>query len=702
MNITETISSISDKRLRFIPIRPTKAPIPSNWQNDTTTVYDYSQSNYVGLVCGAISGNVEVIDFDLKYDLSGTLFRDFKRAVNDIDKNLLSKMVVQKTMSGGYHFIYRCSHIEGNQKIANRETTEEEKRHTYESTFHKKAKELGVDINVKDEKYHECDRVAKASMINDKVRVLIETRGEKGQIACVPSPSYEFVYGNFDSIQEITPQERDILFNVAYSFNSVLKADDRKERTTYTPKKTSKGLTPFEDYNDRADVVQLLINHGWTYVHTRGRKVMLRRPGNTSAETSGNYDEEYKWFSVFSTSTEFDPMKAYQPYAVFAILECKGDFSEAAKRLSEMGYGDKEEETKSARVEVRSVVDTTDDDLSFLSSKEEESTYIQSWINGTFEKGLSTGMDKLDKHFLFKPGNLVMYNGLDNVGKSTLVWFMAMLSAKFHGWNWIIFSSENKPAAVRKKLMEFYWDKPLIKQSTSEREEAEKFTYSHFEIIKNAENMYNYMDILNMTKKIMTVSRGQITAKKKYHGLMIDPYNSLKVDSPKSGSGKGYDYHYEAASVMKLFGSTNDISIHLNLHVGTGGARNVDKDGMVKPPQKADTEMGVMFPNKADEFITIHRNVQHESEFMFTELHVRKVKELETGGSPTSMYKPVILRANYSMTGFTCVDYKDRNISGENPIKKFLSGNQPKQSSIFNVSEFTDYPETDDSEPIPF
>ena len=38
--------------------------------------------------------------------------------VNDFnDKELLSKLVIQKTISGGYHFIYRCKDLKGNKNI---------------------------------------------------------------------------------------------------------------------------------------------------------------------------------------------------------------------------------------------------------------------------------------------------------------------------------------------------------------------------------------------------------------------------------------------------------------------------------------------------------------------------------------------------------------------------------------------------------
>jgi hypothetical protein len=111
--------------LQFVPVNEKKQPIVKNWQTSTDRHNLDMRGRWgVGIVCGAPSGNVECIDIDLKYDLSGKLFETYKRLVHEIDENLLAKLVVQRTKSGGYHLIYRCSKIAGNTKLANRPTTE--------------------------------------------------------------------------------------------------------------------------------------------------------------------------------------------------------------------------------------------------------------------------------------------------------------------------------------------------------------------------------------------------------------------------------------------------------------------------------------------------------------------------------------------------------------------------------------------------
>lgn len=598
--------------LQIIPINEKKIPIVSEWQISSAK-HDLSTCYGIGLVCGKISGNIEAIDLDLKYDLTGKLFEQYKSIIHQLDANILPNLVVQKTVSGGYHFIYRCDTIQGNQKLAQRYATEAEKQS------------------------------------GEKIKVLLETRGEGGYIACYPTKGYELIYGSFDKIQTITQDQREILFNVAFSFNEVLKPHVHKE---VKQRKQTKGLTSIEDYNDRGDVVELLENHGWKAVGRKGAKILMRRPGDTKANHSGNYDEEKKWFSVFSTSTEFESQTPYLPYAVYTVLECGGDFKLTPKKLYDLGYGDREEEIRQNHTDVPSVIDTSDDDLSFLAEPIDYDDYIDQWNAGTFPMGKTTGIDELDKYFRFKDGNFVIINGLDNVGKSTVIWYLSMLSTMLHEWPVLIFSSENKVGSIMRKLIEFYWCEPLKGMPEQKVKQAKAYIRKYFDIIKVSDKLYNYRDVLNMHEKA--------ARKKKYRMLMIDPYNSLKVDIPAKSKQDFYNYHYEAASVMQLYGKQNDLSIYLNCHVGTQGARNVDKDGFVKPPQKSDTEMGVMFANKADDFLTIHRVTQHETEWNLSEIHVRKIKEVETGGRLTPLFKPVKLKMINHLSGFEYL--------GQNPV----------------------------------
>lgn len=654
--------------LQFMPVKENKLPVHKEWQT-TSKKYDLSNCSAVGLVCGKLSGGLEVVDIDLKYDITGKLFNRYKKLIHESDPDLLEKLVVQKTKSGGYHFIYRCSVIEGNLKLANRQTTEQERADTY-------SKNLEGEIK-KGKSQDEAAKIAKRSSDNDTVRVLLETRGEGGYIMCYPSKGYELTFRDYYGITEITPSERETIINIARQFNEIVEEYKPANRNEY--KKTAKGATPFEDFNDRGDVVLLLEKYGWTFVKNKGDKALMLRPGQSDAAHSGNYDHGRKWFSVFTTSTEFDPQKAYLPYAVYAILECKGDFKEAARRLYDEGYGERIERQREINAKVPSKVNLIDDDLSFLEKDENFDEYLQMAREGTLPLGLKTNMPLLDKHFLFKRGDLVMINGVDNVGKTIVILFLMLLAAMYHGWNFIIFSCENTNRSLVKRLIEFYWGKKIEKVNDVEFKVAKQFVTCHFKFIKTEEDLFNYKDILNMTKKAMS--------KYKFDGGLIDPYNGLKIELTNASKLNTHEYHYEAISEVKQFGTKNDFSWFINNHAVTASLRQKDVNGFQKAPGKEDTEGGGKFSNKAAQFITIHRITQHPKEWMVTELHIRKVKETETGGHVTPKDTPVKIAMKAGGCGFQEVKEivgGGELIFGIDPIAEWHKVSQPIQLKIVN------------------
>lgn len=629
--------------LQIIPVDGNKVPLAKDWQK-TKTIYDLSKFQKlggIGLATGSISGNIEVIDIDQKYSLDGKLFESYKSLIAKTSKSLLSKLVVNRTRSGGYHFIYRCPLIEGNVKLARRFTTSEEM----------------------------------AANPHDKVRVLIETRGEGGQIVIPPTDGYEIVYGSLSDIKTITEEERDILFSCARQLNEYVILEPNTPRELKQQPTGGAGLSPGDDYNERGDVLQLLESHGWSIVGRSGQKTLLKRPGDSHAATSGNYDNEFGWFSVFTTSTIFEPEKAYRPWHVYTWLECNGDYAEAARKLSAMGYGEVKKEpsepsvkTSYTKLEGRTPIDT--ETLSFLAKEDDIDRYFDSVVKGTFKKGLTTGFPKLDEYFVFKQGNLVIVNGHANVGKTVVLWYLAMLTAIQHKWKWVMLCSENSAGGMRTKMVEFYWNCQIKQLSPEQRKEAYDFVKEHFFIIDNTES-YNYEQVLQMFSAVH--------AKHNVQSVLIDTYNSLDVPAKDA-----YQYHYSALNSFRYWAKANKVSVYVNAHPGTGAMRAKDPDGFPMAPLMADTEQGSMFAAKADDFLTIHRKPNHEVDWRKTEIHVRKIKEVETGGRPSPFREPFVFEM-HDGCGFATPD-------GFNPIAKMrVMASAPKEESksvLFNKSGF--------------
>ena len=285
-----------------------------------------------------------------------------------------------------------------------------------------------------------------------------------------------------------------------------------------------------------------------------------------------------------------------------------------------------------------------DGDMSFISSDDDDFRWIDDYAQGKIQLGLSTGDARLDDYFRYKK-EFVIINGHSNVGKTTTALYLIANAAVRHGWKWVIYSSENRTASVKMTLMQFAVNKKVGDMNYFERKEAYKWVGKHFTIISNAQT-YSYSDIILFMEKIMRQQEAD--------AIFVDPYNSLKLDMRNNGL-QTHDYHYEAASEFLTFSKAHNVAVWLNMHAVTEAQRRKGEDGLPIAPYAEDTEGGGKFVNRADCFLTIHRKVQSQDPSIrkLSELHVRKVREVETGGQPTPLDEPHKFVMNLSHTGFT-------------------------------------------------
>ena len=291
-----------------------------------------------------------------------------------------------------------------------------------------------------------------------------------------------------------------------------------------------------------------------------------------------------------------------------------------------------------------------DGDMSFISSDDEDFRWIDDFSQGKIEIGLDTGDTNLDEYFRYKKEFVIM-NGHSNVGKTTTALYLIANAAIRHDWRWVIYSSENRTASVKMQLMQFAADRKVGDMTYAQRRQAYKWVMDHFTIINNNQ-VYSYSDIIVFMEKVMRQQH--------VDAIFIDPYNSLKLDMKNSGIGV-HDYHYEAASEFLTFSTANNVAVWLNMHAVTEAQRRKGDDGLPVAPYAEDTEGGGKFVNRADCFITIHRKVQSPDHNVrkMSEFHVRKVREVETGGQPTPLGEPYRLLMNLSHTGFNSWETRD-------------------------------------------
>jgi len=314
-----------EKGFWVIPITREKKPSISNWRELQTRPMtgkeidkSFKRCFGIALLMGGVP-SLFAADFDLKYSLNPNLYEEIKAKV---PLSILEKTYVQKTRNGGFHWIYKvpphCLH--GNEKFANRYTTAFEKHEIYLEYY--------ADPKTRDN--------AMKTAYNHKSLVLLESRSGSiercgGYVLMPPTPNYEYVYGK---ISELTEDEYNLLVEVFRSFNEVKELG--KIPKNYDNVKWT--LSPWDDFHERGDVIELLEGSGWTVIDENIKTIRFKRPGATSG-SSALFDKETKVFNCFSTSTSLSVDKGYNPSGLYIELETDGNAKLAYSNLINLGFG---------------------------------------------------------------------------------------------------------------------------------------------------------------------------------------------------------------------------------------------------------------------------------------------------------------------------------------------------------------------------
>ncbi len=90
----------------------------------------------------------------------------------------------------------------------------------------------------------------------------------------------------------------------------------------------------------------------------------------------------------------------------------------------------------------------------------------------------------------------------------------------------------------------------------------------------------------------------------------------------------------------------------VTMHASTDAARREIKQG-IAVPLASHLEMGVMWCNRSDSLVMMHRQVQNEELADRMEMHVCKIKSVRSGGKPTDADKPILMYYQESFGGFS-------------------------------------------------
>jgi hypothetical protein len=403
----KTACTYIDAGLCVLPaIRTEKRPAIGKWKQfqqripTSAELSTWSWDDGLCIICGKVSGNLEVIDFDG----GGELLPAWLQSIPD---DLRNRLVIESTPSGGSHVIYQCNvPISGNLKLAQRKT-------------------------------------------DDTIQTLIETRGEGGLFLCAPTSGYELTQGDIADLPILTETERDVLLQAAWQLNEYESESsapgENVSRTSahnsdmckisshsgHCASNNSHDTTwrtdrPGDDFNKRGDVREWLLKHDWV-LDQPGENERWRRPGK-----SVNHSATLKngVFSVFSTNAHpFEAQKYYSPFHVYTLLEHGGDFAAAARALSELGYGS-DDSASNNDVDLTGILNqcanrkntesTSDDNLPIVRLKDLITTF--------------NGLHKPIVHGMLREGETMNIIASPKMGKSLLVSGLAISIATGMDW----------------------------------------------------------------------------------------------------------------------------------------------------------------------------------------------------------------------------------------------------------------------------
>ena len=242
-----------------------RLPTDDEWEQ-------WSNADAIGIVCGKISGNLLVIDFDQQ----GKVFEDYKSKISDA---LWQRLVIEQSPSGGYHIFVRSEEpVGGNEALA-----------------------------------WEWDAGT------DKWEKLIETRAEGGFIVCSPSPGYTMIQGDFGNIPVLQADEIELLLNTARTFDTKPKSETK----TISPSPTTshqKGdsFDWFVKSGEWRNHLVDLTAKGWVFLEEKDRQLFFQTPEGDRGY--GKHDGNIKDGSVYIFSRAPAPFEENKGYSICQLF----------------------------------------------------------------------------------------------------------------------------------------------------------------------------------------------------------------------------------------------------------------------------------------------------------------------------------------------------------------------------------------------
>jgi len=253
---------------------------------------------------------------------------------------------------------------------------------------------------------------------------------------------------------------------------------------------------------------------------------------------------------------------------------------------------------------------------------------LEDYDNG-LNRGGTTYFKMIDTHFTWLKGEVTVFHGMPNHGKSKIVKQLCLIKSIQEGTKWAIFSPEEYPPTHFYSDLAHTWlgkniDKKFekIRASKEEYQEALEFIKKHF--------FFVYPEQKSATPEFINNKFEQLIYREGIEGGIIDPFNQL--DNNFLSAGRDDLYLSDFLSKEKKFALKHQIYKIIVAHP-KGLQKN--KEGKYECPTQYDLHGGSMWGNKLDNIIAFHRpNIYDEYLSTQGELHIQKIKKQSLVGVP--------------------------------------------------------------------
>jgi twinkle protein len=256
---------------------------------------------------------------------------------------------------------------------------------------------------------------------------------------------------------------------------------------------------------------------------------------------------------------------------------------------------------------------------------------IHDYHNGQ-NRGTTTYFQDFDKHYTWRAGEVTIWTGYNNEGKSTFLRYLQLCKSCYEGTRWAFFAPEDYPSK------DFYTD--LVHAFVGKSvDKCYLNVMSEDELIDAMDSIRDWFYLVDPVKEKSIEAIFELftflVKRKGIDGITIDPYNQIE-HIMKHGEREDL-YISRFMSQLKRFAINNNIIVNLVAHQVTPEFGRGDKT--YPKPNIYRIKGGGTFADKADNVISVWRpNRFNDRDDPTVLVESQKIKKQRLVGIPGEVY----------------------------------------------------------------